>query len=495
VVKSPPVRVSEADRKRLELLLRENQLRVPLVPGIAITRRSSSDLAPLSLPQEEIFHRAEENADKPPFYNECITVYRKGSLDIRVLERSLAEIIRRHEIWRTTYDTVNGRPVQVIHTPPDDFSVPILDFRGLPEAQQELRVLHSVEELTQRPFDLSRGPLLRFLLVTTGERAHRLFLIAHQSIVDGVSVYQVFPTELAVLYEAFSQGNPSPLPELNIQFADYADWEQRALDTKKIDEHVGYWRQRLGGELQPLRWPAERARMKTQSYRGIVRPFAITKELTATLKFIARREGVTLFMLLLSGFVVLLHRYTTQEDIVVGTLSAAARQRTELQRLLGYFLNPVVLRFDLSSNPTLRELLQMAREVVSEAISHDVLPLELLAQSLKAANETSGNPFFNVAISLQPPIPESIRPGWNVTSMDVGNGGAVWDLYMAFIDRPDGMIGRAQYNPDVFQVSAISRMLQDLETVLETLTLQPQLHLSDLPKLTEKEGGTADQFS
>ena len=487
MVKSPPVRVSEADRKRLELLLRENQLRASLVPGIAITRRSSSDLAPLSLPQEEIFHRAEENADEPPFYNECITVWRKGSLDVHVLERSLAEIIRRHEIWRTTYDTANGRPVQVIHMPPDDFSVPILDLRGLPEAQQELRVLHSVEELTQRPFDLSRGPLLRFLLVTTGERAHRLFLIAHQSIVDGVSVYQVFPTELAVLYEAFSQGNPSPLPELTIQFADYADWDHRALDAKKIEEHVGYWRQRLGRELQPLRWPADRAQMKTQIYRGSIRPFIFTKELTAALRFTARREGVTPFMTLLSGFVALLHRYTTQEDILVGTLSSASRQRTEPQRLLGYFLNPVVLRFDLSSNPTFRELLRMAREVVSEAISHDDLPLELLAQRLKPANETCGNPFFNVAISLQPPIPESVRPGWDVTSMDVGNGGAVWDLYMAFIDRPDGMMGRAQYNPDMFTDDAISWMLRDLETVLETLTLQPQLHLSGLPNLIARE--------
>jgi surfactin family lipopeptide synthetase A len=487
VVKSPSDRVFESERERLELYLRENDQQMVSTADVAITRRSSSGPAPLSFPQEEIFRRGEQNTDKPPFYNECITVYREGSLDVPALERSLAEIIRRHEIWRTTYDTVDDRPVQVIHAPPDDFSVPRLDLRGLDGSNHELEVLLSVGELIQRPFDLRQGPLLRFLLVTTGDNAHRLFLIAHQSIVDGVSVYQVFPTELAALYEAFSQGNPSPLPEVTIQFADYADWERRRLDAKKLDEYVGYWRQRLDSELQILRWPVDGARKRTQSYRGLIRSFAFTKDLTAALRFTAQREGVTLFMTLLSGFVALLHRYTTQKDILVGTLSPAGRQRSELQKLLGYFLNPVVLRFDLSSNPTFRELLQLAREVVSEAISHDDLPFELLAQRLKPASDPGRHPFFNVAISLQPPVPESIRPGWDVTSMDVGNGGGILDLYMAFIDRPDGMIGRAQYNPDLFKADTITYMLRDLQTVLETLTRQPQLHLSDLPNLNERE--------
>ncbi len=193
------------------------------------------------------FDLAEQNTDKPPFYNECITVFRTGSLDVQALERSLTEIIRRHEIWRTTYDTVDGRPVQVIHPAPGNLALPTLDFSGLPESEQELKMLRCVAELTQRPFDLRRGPLLRFHLVKTGEFAHRLFLIAHQSIVDGVSAYQVFPTELAALYEAFTEGNPSPLPELSIQFADYAEWQRHELDANKLDAHLNYWRRRLGG--------------------------------------------------------------------------------------------------------------------------------------------------------------------------------------------------------------------------------------------------------
>ena len=478
--------LSLVDQKRIELYLTDKLTRVSSEPHSRIPRRSLNSPASLSFSQEHVFHLAEQNTDKPPFYNECITVFRTGSLDVQALERSLTEIIRRHEIWRTTYDTVDGRPVQVIHPAPGNLALPTLDFSGLPESEQELKMLRCVAELTQRPFDLRRGPLLRFQLIKTGELEHRLFLIAHQSIVDGVSAYQVFPTELAALYEAFTEGNPSPLPELSIQFADYAEWQRHELDTNKLDAHLNYWRRRLGGEPQILRWPVNAHRRKTQSYRGIVRPFAFAKDLTAALRSTAQREGVTLFMTLLSGFVSLLYRYTMQEDILLGTLSPAGRQRTELQRLLGYFLNPVVLRFDLSSNPKFLELLQQAREVVSEAISHDVLSLELLAQSLKPASHPVCNPFFNVAISLQPPVPEIVRPGWNVTSMDVGNGGAVWDLYLAFIDQPDGIIGRAQYNSEAFEDDTITRMLRDLETVLKTFSSQPQLHVSDLPDLIER---------
>jgi Condensation domain len=477
--------VSDAQRRRLELYLRESQPRTSSAAEAAIIRRSSIGPAPLSFPQEQIFHRAQQNADKPPFYNECITVYRKGSLDVSALERSLLEIIRRHEIWRTTYDTVDGCPVQIIHPAPNHFSLPMIDLRGLPESRQEAEVLRSVGELTERPFDLRQGPLLRFLLVRTHESAHRLFLIAHQSVVDGVSVYQVFPTELAALYQAFLEGNPSPLPELTVQFADYAASHRRRF-AEQIQGQMGYWSKQLAGELPVLHWPAGRVQSETASYRGLTRPFAFSKDLTAALKSTAQREGVTLFMTLLSGFVALLQYYTTQNNVIVTTLSPAGRKRTELQKLLGYFLNPVMLRFDLSSDPQFRELLQQAREVVSEAISHDDVPLEVLAERLKPASGPSRHPFFNVAISLQPSVPETVRAEWDVTSMDVGNGGAVWDLYLAFIDRRDGMVGRAQYNPDIFSEETITRMLRDLEALLEALTLQPQLRLSDLPKLIEK---------
>jgi surfactin family lipopeptide synthetase A len=482
----PIAQASDAQRRRVELYLRENQPRVSLAADTAVPQRSSSVPAPLSFPQEQIFRRAQENADQPPFYNECITVHRTGSLDVPALERSLLEIIRRHEIWRTTYDIADGRPVQIVHPVPGHFSLPMIDLRRLPELEQQAEVLRSIRELTEPPFDLRRGPLLRFLLVTTNESAHRLFLVAHQSIVDGVSVYQVFPRELSALYQAFSEGNPSPLPELPVQFGDYAGWQRRQFDAEKIEEQADYWRKQLGGELPILRWPAEGAGSRTSTYRGLIRSFAFSKDLTAALKATAPREGATVFMVLLSGFVALLQYYTSLKGVIVSTLSPAGRKRSELQNLLGYFLNPVMLRFDLSSDPEFRDLLRQTRAVVSEAISHDDLPFEVLAEKAKCASGPSCRPFPDVAISLQPSVPETVRAGWDITSMDVGSGGSPWDLYLAFIDGRDGMIGRAQYNPDVFDEETITGVLRDLEASLVLFTSQPQARLSDLAKFIEK---------
>jgi surfactin family lipopeptide synthetase A len=486
--------VSDAERRRLEQYLRKSELPVPLATDTAITRRTSTGPAPLSFPQEQVLRRSEQNEDKPPLYNECITVHRDGALDVSALERSLKEIIRRHEIWRTSYDTVDGHAVQLIHAATSHFSLPVLDLRGLAKSEQEAGVLRSVERLTRCPFDLKRGPLLRFLLITMDDTVHRLVLVAHQSVVDGVSVYRVFPTELVALYRAFSNGNPSPLPEPTIQFSDYTEWQRSELDVRQMARQMNYWRERLAGELPILRWPADHARPKASSYKGLIRPFAFPDTLTVPLRSTAQREGVTLFMTLLSGFVALLHRYTMQADVLVGTLSPAGRKRTELQGLLGYFLNPVALRFDLSSNPKFSELLQQARVVVSEAISNDDLPFELLAERLGTASGPDRHPFFSVAISLQPTVPETIRPGWDVTSMDVGSGGSPWDLYLAFIDRPAGMIGRAQYNPDLFDEATITGMLRDFQALLEAAILQPQLRLSDLPNDQQAMAGAKGEL-
>jgi non-ribosomal peptide synthetase component F len=300
-------------------------------------------------------------------------------------------------------------------------------------------------------------------------------------------VYQVLPTELAALYQAFSNGNSSPLPEPTIQFADYAVWQRSQMSVEAIDEEMRHWRVQLAGELPVLQWPKGWDRAKSCSHRGLIHPFAFTSKVSDALRSTAKREGVTLFMTLLSGFVALLHRYTRQEDILVGTLSPAGRKRTEVQELLGYFLNPVALRFNLSSNPSFGELLQQTREVVSEAISHDDVPLEVVSKKLGLASGPGDPPPFSVAISLQPPVPEALRPEWDVTSMDAGNGGTMWDLYLAFIDHPDGVIGRAQYNSDIFPKETIAQMLADLQALFEKLASQPQLCLSELHNLEHRD--------
>jgi hypothetical protein len=478
--------LSDADRRRLERYLRGKQRGTSLETDAAITPRSFLGPAPLSFSQEQVLRLARNNPDYPPFYNECVVLHRQGPLDKFVLERSLLEIIRRHEIWRTTYDTVDGRLVQIVHSPPKDISMPVLDLRGLSIGAQEHELIHYVGDLAQRPFDLKQGPLLLFLLVNIEDHVHRLFLIAHQSIIDGVSAYQVFPTEVATLYEAFAARHCSLLPEPMIQFADYADWQRRSLVGERLDQQLSYWRTQLSGHLPIVEWPITLTHSPTATHRGAILPFAFRKELAGALRSMARREGITLFMALLSGFVALLHSYTSQSNIVVATLSPAGRKRTELLKLLGYFLNPVVLRFDLSSNPTFHQLLQRTREVVSDAISHDDVPLEMVAEELRIRSDSSRIPFCNVAVSLQPAVPEIVRDGWDVTSMDVGNGGAPWDLYIAFLDRADGLFGRAQYNLDLFNREVVRHMLSDLEVLLESLIVSPDLHLAELHKLTDK---------
>lgn len=476
--------LSDADRALLEWYLHQAQGRVASASGPAVVPRLSGGPARLSFPQEQIFYRVQQNADKPPFFNECITVHRKGSLKVSALEQSLLEIIRRHEIWRTTYDDVKGYPVQVVSDAPNRLYLPVLDLRALPESVREAEVLRAVGELSRRPFDLRRGPLLRFLLVTTRESLHRLFVIVHQSVVDGVSAYQVFPTELAALYEACLEGKSSPLPNLTVQFADYAEWQRRWLHAKEISRQTGYWRKQLTGELPQLSWPASGARPTKLTHRGSIHAFAFKNGLSPALRFAAQKQGVTLFMVLLAGFAALLHRYSAQTDIVLGTLSPTGRKRTEVEKLLGYFLNPVALRFDLTSNLEFGELLQQTKEMVSEAISHDDLPLEVLAEKLNVASDPSRHPFFNMVLSLQPSVPEQIRSDWDVTSMDIGNGGSMWDFYVAFIDQNDGIIGRAQYNPDIFSEETIIRMLRDFEALLEAVTSQPRLRLSDFRRLS-----------
>jgi len=463
---------SETKRKLLEMCLRGDR-RVNSTDLPPISRRASGSPPPLSLAQEQIWLSLQEPRDLPPVYNESITLHRLGPLNVAVLERCLSEIIRRHEIWRTTVATLNGHPVQIIHPAPDTYPCPVVDLRGLPVADRESEAIRLATEEARRPFDLLRGPLVRVMLATLSDEEHRLFFTMHQMIVDGVSAYRVLPSELVALYQAFSAGRPSPLPELPIQYADFACWQRQWLQGEALDQQSAYWREKLAGELPVLDWPTDRPRPPVQTYRGSMRPFTLPRNLSDTLRASSQRQGVTLFTTLLAGFVSLLHLYTGREVITVGTLAPAGRKRAEVQGLLGYFLNPVALRIDLSGNPTFREVLEQARGVISGALSHDDVPLERLANELKPKPDPTRHPFFQIMFSLAPPMSE-LGSGWSQTPMDVESGGARWDLYLELNDRQNGILGRAQYNPDLFDVSAITRMLEDYQYVLHAASSNPE---------------------
>ena len=470
--------LSEAKHRLLRSYLQGGRAPTFVAPRL-ITPRRSDEPAPLSLSQEQLLLRERSVPGIRPLYNECITLRMSGPLDVCVLERSLTEIIRRHEIWRTTYEIRNGRSFQIVHPAPEQIRLPVIDLRGLPAARQEEEARQAVGEVVRQPFDLTNGPLLRARLVTLGPFEHRLYLIAHLSIVDGVSVYQVFPSELAALYSGYTSAHPSPLPSPAIQFGDYACWQRQWLQGGELRKQVAYWTKQLAGEIPALQWPADRPRLPKQTFCGAICPFVLPEPLSKAVKELSQREAVTLFMTLLAAFAALLHCYTQQDEIVVGTLSPAGRKRSEVARLLGYFLNPVALRFDLTNDPTFRELLPQAQRLTLEAISNDDVPIEILAQELKPKLDLSYNPFFTVAISLQPPMPP-LDLEWTVTSMDIESDGAQWDLYIAFIDRPGGMMGRVQYNPDLFQNETISAMLRHYQRLLESVCANPVKHLSEL---------------
>jgi len=469
--------LSEAKRKLIETY-RHGGNAPDTAPANFIAPRSTGSPVPLSLSQEQIVLREVHTPGILPLYNECVALRMTGPLNVPTLEKSLVAIIERHEIWRTSYDVSARGPMQVIHSAPEQISLNPIDLHSVPVSMQEAAAYDAIAELVRKPFDLQNGPLLRFRLVKLGDFEHKLFLIAHLSIVDGVSAYQIWPSELAALYRAFSENRPSPLPELPIQFGDYAHWQRSRLPDEEMGQQQAYWRRQLSGTVPVLNWPKNRPLTPATTFPGAICPFVLPRALSEAVKEISKQEGVTLFVSLLSAFVTLLFAYTEQEDIVIGTPSSAGRKRRDLAKLLGYFLNPVALRFDLSGNLTFRDLLRQAQRSTLEAIGNDDVPIEWLARELQPKSDGRQNPFFSVAMSLQPAMP-SVGLDWSVTSMDIESGGSPWDLYVAFIDRPTGMLARVQYNSDVFEKNTITQMWKDFERLLGILSTDPQKRLAD----------------
>jgi hypothetical protein len=425
--------------------------------------------------QEQLYLRELEFAGNPPLYNECVTVHMLGPLDPDVLERSFNEIVRRHEVWRTSFETKSGQPVQIVH-PHRPMQFSRIDLRGLGEAARETEAVRLVSEDVRRPFQLNKGPLLRPTLVRMSEEEHRLFLAVHQIIVDGRSAYQIYPFELGAFYKAFLAGQPSPLPELKIQCADFAWWQRECLNGEEARQ-VNYWREQLSGNLPVNGWPTKTPNLVGRSCYGRIYPFAFSPQLSSHVRDVSRRLNSTLFLVLLTGLASVIHRYEKHcygegGDVVLGTLSPSGRKQSEVMDLVGYLLNPVTLRLNCGAHTTFSELLYHARGIVSDAISNDDVPIERLARALKGEEGfgSGPSPFFNVAVSLQPPTPDLGLP-WSVTSMDVDSGGSPWPLYLAFIDRPEGIIGRVQFNSELFEIETIKRMLQDLERTFETICL------------------------
>jgi amino acid adenylation domain-containing protein len=476
-------RLSVVKEKILDRLVRGDASDL-LQSQAAIPRRPHNGPVPLSYAQEQVWLHA-QMAGEVPIYNEPITIVRRGALDVRVLERCLKEMIRRHEVWRTTFDTFDGQPVQIVHSCPESFHVPEFDLRHLPATTQEVEARRLAENDARRMFDLKKGPLLRAILVRLGDQEYRICMTFHQLVFDSVTAYRIIVPELANLYDAFSKGRCSPLPDLPIQYADFSYWQRRNQSSTTRNENLAYWKRRLEGELSALQWPNSCTRPPVQSHRGALDHFALPESLTSRIRAFSREEGVSLYVTLLTGFAAILHRYTGQTDIILGALSAG-RKLPELEPLAGYFVNPLALRIDFSGSPRFRELVARVREVVVDALSRDGIPFQEIAKIVQPKIDPSRNPLFQIIFSLQPEMPCSYRE-WDLRTEEVGNGGSKMDLIVVVDSRPDRIFGPITFNPDLFDASTISRMVDHWKTLLSYAVDHPEQWVAELPILTAGE--------
>jgi amino acid adenylation domain-containing protein len=437
---------------------------------------------PLSFPQQQLWLLAQV-APEMPVYNEPFTIRLGGPIDVVALEQSFNEILRRHHALRTTVITVEGQAIQMV-SPFVAFKLPVVDLDALPANARESEAVRQATAVAKQPFDLSTYPLFRATLMPLDEQDYRLFLTFHHIIIDGVSIYEILLPELETLYQAFSNGEPSPLSPPTLQYTDFALWQRQWLQADVLEEQLAYWKQHLA-ELSTLQLPTDRPRPARPSHRGARHCLALSKALTEALKALSRQEGVTLFVTMLAAFKTLLHRYSGQDDIVVGTVTAG-RNRAELQQIMGDFLNTLVLRSDLSDNPSFRQLLRRVRDVTLGAYAHQDLPFEQLVDKLQPVRRPGTNPLFQVAFTIEPLMP-LLDLGWTINQLDIHPGSAKFDLYLELDEKPDGMTGRIEYNTDLFEEATIARMGGHYQTLLEGIVANPEQRLSDLPLLTAPE--------
>jgi amino acid adenylation domain-containing protein len=397
----------------------------------------------------------------------------RGKLDVEVLQRTLEEVTRRHETFRTRFVAVGGELQQVIE---DEVKVElaVLDLSGAEgEEEREAEAMGLAVQEAQQPFDLGQAPLFRGKLLQLGERNHVLLFTMHHIISDAWSI-GILVEEVSVLYGAFSAGQPSPLPELPIQYADYSVWQREWLEGGVLEQQLAYWKQQLAGS-SILMLPTDRPRPAVQSQNGATCDFVIAADVTQKLKELAEEQGATLFMVLVAALQTLLYRYSGQNDIAVG-MPIAGRRRSETERLIGFFINTLVLRVDLSGAPSFTELLQRTREVALEAYAHQDVPFEKLVEVLSPERDLGRTPLFQVMIVLQNAPQSDLRLG--VATLrpfnPVDNRTSKFDLRLQFGEDESGMlISSLQYNTDLFEVETMIRMVEQYEILLANIAADP----------------------
>jgi amino acid adenylation domain-containing protein len=474
-------RVAELPADRQEALRRLLKRRGDRPEGIR--RRRPGERIPLTSGQERLW-LLDRLVPGNPAYNETNTVRMPYAVDPDTVRRAVAEIVRRHEALRTIFRTEGEEPVQVV-LPTLCVDVPLVDLRHLPQDAREDEALRLAAEQSRIPFDLSEGPLLRTSLFRLDAEDHLFSLTLHHIVTDGWSI-GVFCAEFFTLYWSFAAGRPSPLPELAFQYGDYAIWQRAVLDTPAARGQLDYWRRQLA-DLPQLDLPGDRPRPAEFSFRGAARPLTIGEPLYRSLQAVCDREGVTLFVLLLSALYVLLHRYTDQDELVVGTPSAG-RNRKELEPLMGFFVNTLVLRADLSGNPRFTDLLARVRATSVEAMSNQDVPFERILDALQLPRDKSRTPLFQVGFQLfQRPSAPGLRKDLLLPFEGIDAGNAKFDLTFQLIWTGTGVRGQVEYATDLFDHARIERLIRHYGTLLAGIAEDAGQRVGELRLLSPEE--------
>jgi len=440
---------------------------------------------PLSFAQQGLWFLDQLEGEYAIAYNESWALLLEGSLHQTALEQSLQEIVQRHEVLRTSFPMVDGKPVLKIHPfSQNGFNLAVIDLQNLSNQKREGEEQRLFRAEVQRPFNLSQGPLFRAMLISRTVDTYVLLLNMHHIIFDGWS-QALFIEELSKCYDAFSQNQLPSLPPLAIQYVDFANWQW--LNGERLEKQVDYWKQQLAGAPTLLQLPTDFPRPAMQRSQGASSLIHISAEFTEQLQSLSNQTGATLFMTLLSGFAVLLARYSGQSDIVIGS-PIANRTHSQTESLIGFFINTLALRLDLSGNPSFETVLQQARRVALEAYDHQDLPFEQLVEELKPERNLSHSPLFQVMLELQDaPLSNLELSGLTVTQLELNSMNAKFDLTLLLEKTTQGLVGKLEYNTDLFKASSVERLNEHFKKLLDGVVKNPFKPIYELPLLTETE--------
>jgi amino acid adenylation domain-containing protein len=477
---SDPAGLSPEKRALLALLLQEQG--VGVAAAATIPKRDPAQNAPLSYSQQRLWFLDQLEPDTA-LYNICRGTRFDGTFDLDLVERAFAEIWRRHEGVRTTFRIQDGEPVQWIASPEAAPKPLHIDLSQFAPAERDAESKRALLELSNHVFDLAAGPLLLYGVVTLSASEHLLVFVMHHIIGDGWSI-GILMKEFVEVYQAFSQDLPSPLPELEIQYTDYAVWQRDYLQSAVMEPQLAYWRKQLAGVPEALEFPTDRPRPARQTIRGAYQRMELPRSLLNQLKKVGEKEGATPFMTLLAAFKVLFSRYTGQTDIVIGS-PIAGRTRRETEPLIGNFLNTLVLRTDLSGNPTFREQVRRVKETTLNAYSNQEVPFEKLVEELQLERDFSRTPLFQTMFIFQN-MPMGL-PGRSLIPVGEESAVARYGLSVEVAEGQDCLVFVFEYNIDLFDTSTIERMMGHYARLLEAVCRDSEQRVGEIPFISEDE--------